>query len=93
MRKCEHFIQANSEGRYRLVDLLAVIVRQCAGDDNVRSAEYKWSSQLSVSTSKLNPLLGLHIWPINLVVFKGTHAKPYLGEGFTLRCFQRLSFP
>jgi len=48
---------------------------------------------LSVSTSKLNPLLGLHIWPINLVVFKGTHAKPYLGEGFTLRCFQRLSFP
>jgi hypothetical protein len=23
--KCEHFIQANSEGRYRLVDLLAVI--------------------------------------------------------------------
>ena len=26
----------------------------------------------SVSTSKLNPLLSLHIWPINLVVFKGT---------------------
>lgn len=23
--KCEHFIQANSEGRYRLVDLLVVI--------------------------------------------------------------------
>ena len=53
---------------------------------------------LSVSTSKLNTLLCLHIWPINLVVFQGTFlavrvTKPNLGEGFTLRCFQRLSFP
>jgi len=33
----------------------------------------------------------------DLVVFEGTLAdtatKPDLGEGFTLRCFQRLSFP
>jgi hypothetical protein len=53
---------------------------------------------LSISTSKLNALLHLHIWPINLVVFQGTaetevSTKPDLGEGFTLRCFQRLSFP
>jgi hypothetical protein len=52
----------------------------------------------SISTSKLNTLPCLHIWPIDLVVFQGTFTfktftKPYLGEGFTLRCFQRLSFP
>ena len=51
----------------------------------------------SVSTGKLNTLPCLHIQPINLVVYQGTFAikltKPYLGEGFTLRCFQRLSFP
>ena len=27
-----------------------------------------------ISTSKLNPLLGLHPWPINLVVYKGSLA-------------------
>lgn len=52
----------------------------------------------SVSTGKLNTLPCLHIQPINLIVYQGTLAlksatKPYLGEGFTLRCFQRLSFP
>ena len=35
----------------------------------------KVAKHSSVSTSKLNPLLSLHIWPINLVVFKGT--SPY----------------
>ena len=52
----------------------------------------------SISTGQLNALLRLHIRPINLVVFQGTLAlvvltKPDLGEGFTLICFQRLSFP
>ncbi|MFM2216535.1 MAG: hypothetical protein RL240_853 [Planctomycetota bacterium] len=50
----------------------------------------------SVSTGKLNTLRCLHIQPINLVVYQGTFAyatKPSLEEGFTLRCFQRLSFP
>ncbi len=52
----------------------------------------------SVSTGKLNALLRLHIRPINLVVFQGTFepmalTKPHLGAGFTLICFQRLSFP
>ncbi len=27
-----------------------------------------------ISTSKLNPLLDLHLWPINLVVYKGSLA-------------------
>lgn len=34
----------------------------------------------------------LHLGPINLVVFQET-IIPYLGVGFVLRCFQRLSLP
>ena len=51
----------------------------------------------SVSTGKLSALLHGHVRPINLVVFQGTFGlnptKPDLGAGFTLICFQRLSFP
>ena len=51
-----------------------------------------------ISTGKLNPFLGLHLRPINLVVFEGPlgdlrHGRPYLEVGFPLRCFQRLSRP
>src|SRR6056297_1089962 len=40
----------------------------------------------------------LHLWPINLVVSEGPssnlcYGKSYLGRGFPLRCFQRLSLP
>jgi hypothetical protein len=35
----------------------------------------------------------LHRRPINLVVYQGTHGMTRLGEGFALRCIQRLSFP
>ena len=35
----------------------------------------------------------LHPRPINLVFFKGPSGIPYLGAGFVLRCFQRLSVP
>ena len=38
-----------------------------------------------------------YIWPINLVVFKGTleltFGKSNLEASFPLRCFQRLSLP
>ncbi len=50
----------------------------------------------TVSTALLNASLRLHMRPINLVVFQGSLAyatKPYLEEGFPLRCFQRLSLP
>ena len=51
----------------------------------------------SVSTGWLSALLHVHVRPINLVVFQGTFGlnptKPHLGAGFTLICFQRLSFP
>jgi hypothetical protein len=53
---------------------------------------------LGVSTGQLNAFLHLHLRPINLVVYQGPSAgeparNPYLGAGFPLRCFQRLSFP
>ncbi len=46
-----------------------------------------------ISTGQLNPLLGLHLRPINPVVYRGPSGRVHLGEGFTLRCFQRLSRP
>ena len=58
----------------------------------------KVAKHLSVSTGQLRRLLALHSRPINLVVFQGTpesedSTKPNLGNGFALRCFQRLSGP
>ena len=44
-----------------------------------------------ISTTWLNPLRGLHLSPINLVIFKEAITIPNLGDCFALRCFQRLS--
>ncbi len=49
---------------------------------------FKWT----ISTPWLNTLLCVHREPINLVIFQGPKT-PYLGRGFVLRCFQRLSLP
>ena len=54
-----------------------------------------------ISTSQLfQPLPVFHSWPINPVVCWGPTKKdksflrrPYLEDGFPLRCFQRLPFP
>ena len=46
-----------------------------------------------ISTGQLNPLLGLHLRPINPVISRGPSGRAHLGGGFTLRCFQRLSLP
>ena len=54
-----------------------------------------------ISTSQLSqPLPVFHSWPINPVVCWGPTKKdksflrrPYLEDGFPLRCFQRLPFP
>jgi len=43
-----------------------------------------------ISTPCLNRLPGFQLGPINLVVYQGAK-RPYLGMGFALRCFQRLS--
>ena len=47
----------------------------------------------SISTSQLNPLPGLHLMPINEVVYFGPNGENFLENGFPLRCFQRLSQP
>jgi hypothetical protein len=48
-----------------------------------------------ISTTRLNPLRGLHLWPINPLVLRDPYplmgGSPYLGARFPLRCFQRLS--
>ena len=46
-----------------------------------------------ISTARLNALLRLHLRPINLLISQGSQVKTNLGNGFTLRCFQRLSAP
>ncbi len=46
-----------------------------------------------ISTSPLNTLLCLHAWPITSWSSRGLIGKTRFGEGFTLRCFQRLSVP
>ena len=50
----------------------------------------------TISTGKLNTLLCFYCQPINLVVYQGSfrscdQTRSYLGGGFPLRCFQRLS--
>ena len=47
----------------------------------------------AISTSQLNALLRLHLWPIDVVVFHGSQGIPCFEGGFTLRCLQRLSCP
>lgn len=47
----------------------------------------------AISTGKLNPLLGLHTRPINVVVFHGSRGRTRFEVGFPLRCLQRLSRP
>jgi hypothetical protein len=53
----------------------------------------------TVSTGRLRSSLALHFPPINLVVYQGSSAHPKgapspdLGDGFPLRCLQRLSIP
>ena len=47
--------------------------------------------QSTLSTVRLKLLPAVHRLPINLVVSQGSIGKFYLGVGFPLRCFQRLS--
>ena len=47
----------------------------------------------AISTSQLNALPRLHIWPINVVVFHGSQGSTRFEVGFPLRCLQRLSRP
>ncbi len=54
---------------------------------------YKFPNRKTgISTPRLSVSLRLDLEPINLVIFQDP-AIPYLGVGFPLRCFQRLSVP
>ena len=60
----------------------------------VKRIENKYFS--TISTGKLNTLLHFHRPPINLIICQGSflpcgRSRSYLGDGFPLRCFQRLS--
>ena len=46
-----------------------------------------------ISTPRLKGLLPFHLAPINVVISHESITIPYLGAGFPLRCFQRLSNP
>jgi len=50
-----------------------------------------------IRTRPLSVLPRVHSGPINLVIYQGSYLRrgrrPHLGEGFALRCFQRLSRP
>jgi hypothetical protein len=47
----------------------------------------------TISTAQLKRLPALHMPPIDVVVYHGSHARPGFEVGFPLRCFQRLSRP
>jgi hypothetical protein len=50
-------------------------------------------SHRPISTTRLNTLLCVHLWPINLLVSEGPIGRPCLEAGFVLRCLQLLSEP
>ena len=45
----------------------------------------------AISTGQLKPSQAVHFLPINVVVSHDPMGKSHLGDGFALRCFQRLS--
>ena len=47
----------------------------------------------AISAARLNVSQRFHLRPIDVVVCHGPLRRPHLGEGFALRCFQRLSRP
>ena len=56
--------------------------------------------RLAISTGPLRTSLPVHARPIDLLVLQGPSViaeamatRPYLEGGFSLRCFQRFSFP
>ena len=64
--------------------LANIAYRAVSGSDQANRA---------ISTSQLNALPHLHLWPIDVVVFHGSQGRPCFEGGFPLRCLQRLSCP
>ena len=46
-----------------------------------------------ISTARLRASQPAHLRPIDVVVYDDPWGRSYLGGGFALRCFQRLSWP
>ena|SRR3990167_2784234 len=78
---------------------LKILSQLNTGKHNLQGNNSKYGQAARpISTGKLQPLLAFHIRPINLVVYEGSLGGlhpgiPYLGGGFPLICFQRLSCP
>ena len=51
------------------------------------------ASARAISAARLNVSQRSHLRPINVVVSDGPQGRPHLGDGFALRCLQRLSAP
>ena len=75
--------------------LAAVFAFDCPGWSSCNGLAVTGSNQAyrAISTSQLNALLHLHLWPIDVVVFHGSQGRPCFEGGFPLRCLQRLSCP
>ena len=61
--------------------------------DNWLLASESVQADRTISTAQLKRLPALHMPPIDVVVYHGSHARPGFEVGFPLRCFQRLSRP
>ena len=90
--------EANSATRHSpsnttLAELLARGSRACLAFFPSMKRSAGNQANRAIRTSKLNALLRLHTWPIDVVVFHGSRAKPGFEVSFPLRCVQRLSRP
>ena len=90
-------------GRFMWFYLKTMIIEHegaCSSSGEFLACPRKKSGQAArlISIGKLHVLPRFHTRPINLVVYKEPsgglpHGISYLGVGFPLRCFQRLSLP
>ncbi len=88
----------NGNGCYPYA-IVAGIISKSDGDNVVVILQREKFDKVvrDISTAQLNMLPYLHLQPINVVVFNDPYylavGRSYLGSGFALICFQRLSFP
>ena len=70
------------------VFVLEVLAQGPAGGFPRAAASFR-----AISAARLNVSQRSHLRPIHVVVCDGPQRRPHLGEGFALRCPQRLSRP
>ena len=52
-----------------------------------------WEFYRAISNARLRRLPGVHLRPIDVLVWHGPRGRPRLEGGFLLRCLQQLSRP